>query len=152
MTRIGILGLSIVVLILLSPMLDRWGQVPAQSNPLEKPITVAYFYKIKWGYQEEFLDLFKRNHYPVLEAQVKAGRLLKVEAFTPRFHGDGRSDWNFMTVLVFKNWQAFGDNSSEPELIRKMYPDQAKYKKEEQRRFEILEAHWDVPLNPSPMK
>jgi len=27
-----------------------------------------------------------------------------------------------------------------------MFPDQETYKKEEQRRFEILEAHWDLPL------
>ena len=33
------------------------------------------------------------------------------------------------------------------ELIRKMYPDRAKFDREEQRRFEILSAHWDVPLN-----
>jgi hypothetical protein len=27
-----------------------------------------------------------------------------------------------------------------------MFPDQESYKKEEQRRFEILEAHWDLPV------
>ena len=28
-----------------------------------------------------------------------------------------------------------------------MYPDQATFRKEERRRFELLVAHWDVPLN-----
>jgi hypothetical protein len=37
--------------------------------------------------------------------------------------------------------------SGEDEIIRKLYPDQERYRKEEQRRFEILDAHWDVPLN-----
>jgi hypothetical protein len=55
-------------------------------------------------------------------------------------------------VLVFKDWAAFGDSSAEPALIKKIYPDQDKYKREEQRRFELLEAHWDVPLNPVAMK
>ena len=32
-------------------------------------------------------------------------------------------------------------------IVKKLYPDQATFKKEEQRRFELLEAHWDVPLN-----
>jgi hypothetical protein len=27
-----------------------------------------------------------------------------------------------------------------------MYPDQEKFRKEEQHRFSLLEAHWDVPL------
>jgi hypothetical protein len=127
------------------------GWVAAQSSTTD-PVTVAYYYKVKWGYQDEFLELFKRNHFPLLEAQVKSGRMVRVEAFTPRFHGDGRSDWTFMTVLVFKNWQAFGDNSAERELITRMYPDQEKYKREEKRRFELLDAHWDVPLTPTPMK
>jgi hypothetical protein len=33
-------------------------------------------------------------------------------------------------------------------VVRKLYPDQAKFRKEEARRFELLEAHWDVPLTP----
>src|SRR5687767_2565326 len=138
-----------VLFLILSLMPIGW--VAAQSSTTD-PVTVAYYYKVKWGYQDEFLELFKRNHYPLLEAQVKSGRLVRVEAFTPRFHGDGRSDWTFMTVLVFKNWQAFGDNSAERELITRMYPDQSTYKIQEKRRFELLDAHWDVPLTPAPMK
>ena len=116
------------------------------ATPLDAPVTVEYYYKVKWGYQEEFLALFRKNHYPILMEQVKLGRLLKAQAFEPRFHGEGRSDWTFMTVLVFKDWQAFGDSSGTADLIERMYPDQATYKMEEQRRFEILDAHWDIPL------
>ncbi len=119
---------------------------------MDAPVIVEYYYKVKWGHQDEFLELFRKNHYPILMAQVKSGRLLKFQAYEPRFHGDGRSDWTFLTILTFKNWQAFGDNSGQAELIRQMYPDQATYKHEEQRRFEILEAHWDVPLKPVSME
>ncbi len=122
------------------------------AKPTDAPMTVEYYYKVKWGYQDEFLGLFRKNHYPILMAQVKSGRLLKFQAYEPRFHGDGRSDWTFLTVLTFKNWQAFGDNSGQAELIRKMYPDQKTFKREEQRRFEILDAHWDVPLKPVAME
>jgi hypothetical protein len=112
----------------------------------DKPVSVAYYYRIKWGYQDEFLELFKRNHYPILQAQIDSGRLVRVEVYTPRFHGDGRSDWNFMTVLVFRNWQAL-DESESSAVAKTLYPDQEKFKREEQRRFELVEAHWDVPLN-----
>jgi hypothetical protein len=30
--------------------------------------------------------------------------------------------------------------------LRQLFPDQDSYKKEEQHRFEILEAHWDLPI------
>lgn len=124
---------------------------PAPAPQDGQPITVAYFYKVKWGHQEEFLELYKRNHYPVLEAQIKSGRLLEVKAYTPRFHGEGRSDWTFLSVLVFKNWQAMNDNSEEEKAIRELYPDQKRFRAEEQRRFQLLEAHWDVPLREAQM-
>ncbi len=123
----------------------------AQEASKEEPVTVAYFYKVKWGYQNEFLELYKRNHYPVLEAMVKSGRLVEVQTWTPRFHGDGRSDWTFMSVLVFTSWEAMADNSEEQKIIKDLFSDEERFQREEQRRFEILEAHWDVPLREAPM-
>ena len=123
----------------------------AQEASKEEPVTAAYFYKVKWGYQNEFLELYKRNHYPVLEAMVKSGRLVEVQTWTPRFHGDGRSDWTFMSVLIFTSWGAMADNSEEQKIIQDLFPDQERFQREEQRRFEILEAHWDVPLREAPM-
>lgn len=122
------------------------------TAPTETPVTVAYYYKVRWGCQDEFLALFRKNHYPILMEQVKAGRLLRIQAFEPKFHGEGRADWTFVSILVFRNWQAFGDNSGEAALIERMYPDQETYRREERRRFEILDAHWDVPLKPTPME
>jgi hypothetical protein len=110
-----------------------------------KPVRVGYYYKIKWGYQDEFIRLFKKNHYPVLKAQKESGRLLEILAYEPRFHGDGKSDWTFLSVLVFRDWQALNE-SQEKDIIKKMFPDQETFQREEQRRFELMEAHWDVPL------
>ncbi|HLV01767.1 MAG TPA: hypothetical protein VKZ59_10910 [Acidobacteriota bacterium] len=126
-------------------------QVSGGSHPPEA-VTVAYFYKVKWGYQEEFLNLYRKNHYPILKAQVDSGRLLEVQAFTPRFHGDGHAAWTFMAVLVFKNWEVMADSSEEQRLIQELFPDQEAFRREEQRRFELLEAHWDVPLRVTPME
>ncbi len=38
------------------------------------------------------------------------------------------------------------DNFDSSTIIKQLYPDQDTYKKEEQRRFEILDAHWDLPI------
>ena len=122
------------------------------NNPATTPVSVAYYYKVKWGYQDEFIELFRKNHYPILEAQLKSGRLLRIEMYTPRFHGDGRGDWTFMTVLTYKNWQVIADNRESAKLIKQMYPDQRLFKREEQRRFELLDAHWDTPLRPISVK
>jgi hypothetical protein len=34
----------------------------------------------------------------------------------------------------------------EDSLKKQLFPDQTAYAKEEQRRFEILDAHWDLPI------
>src|SRR5687768_1919719 len=78
--RGGKMRMRSVLFLILNLMPIGW--VAAQSSTTD-PVTVAYYYKVKWGYQDEFLELFKRNHYPLLEAQVKSGRLVRVEAFTP---------------------------------------------------------------------
>jgi hypothetical protein len=123
------------------------GQAPAaQAGTAER--TVWYFYKVKWGFQDEFVDLFKRNHYPVLKDQTKpGGRIVSVKTFVPTYHGDGRSDWTFAVAITYRDTAAMTGASGEEEIQRRLYPDRQKFLKEEQRRFEILEAHWDVPLN-----
>ena len=119
------------------------GQAPAPA-PGETS-TTWYFYKVRWGHQDEFIDLFKRNHYPILKKQM-GDRLVGFKAYVPQFHGDGRADWTFVVELV-ERVGATG-MPTEQELVAKMYPDQATFRKEERRRFELLVAHWDVPLNP----
>jgi hypothetical protein len=107
--------------------------------------TVWYFYRVQWGHQEEFVELFKKNHYPVLKAQM-GDRLVDFKAYVPQFHGDGRADWTFATELVFKNDETFLGPSGEGAIVQRLYSDLAKFRQEESRRFQILDAHWDIPL------
>ncbi len=70
--------------------------LPAQSAPeIDKPFVVEYYYKTKWGHADEFLQLFKKNHYPLLRKEVEMGRMLKVWVDQPRYHTteDGRWDY-----------------------------------------------------------
>ena len=109
--------------------------------------TVWYFYRVKWGFQDEFIDLFRRKHYTVLKEQVKTGQLLSVKTYVPTFHGDGRADWTFAFEVVYRDANALMGPSETEEIERRLFPDRAKFQREERRRFEILDAHWDVPLN-----
>jgi hypothetical protein len=121
--------------------------LPPQAQAQDAPVRAAYYYKVKWGYQEEFERLFFKNHYPVLQAQMgERGRITGVEVMRPTYHGDGRADWTFLVVISFANLNAFVGPNQEAAIQKRLYPDQETFKKEEQRRFEILDAHWDVPL------
>ncbi len=107
--------------------------------------TVWYFYKVRWGHQEEFVDLFRRNHYPVLKAQL-GDRFSSVRTYEPRYHGDGRADWTFAGAITYRDLAAMMSPSREAEIARALFPDQETFRKQEQHRFSLLDAHWDVPL------
>jgi hypothetical protein len=114
-------------------------------DPATRGVSVAYFYRVRWGALDEFIELFERNHWPILQDQLAAGRFLDVRAATPRFHGDGRADWNFLVTITYRDWAAL-EAHSEADIAARLFPDQARYRAEERRRFELLEAHWDVSL------
>ena len=119
--------------------------LPAAAQ--DAPVPAAYYYKVKWGLQQEFERLFFKNHYPVLQAQMGEGKRIRaVSVYRPTYHGDGRADWTFLVVITFASRAAFVAPSEEEAIAKRLYPDQETFKKEEQRRFEILDAHWDVPL------
>lgn len=119
---------------------------PPQGTP-DKPYVMEYYYKVKWGYQKEFLDLFLKNHYPILQKLVESGRVLSVKIETPSNHMTEDSRWDYRVTIVFKNSTlATTANPDEAAIIKKLYPDQKAYEKEEQRRFELLLAHWDLPV------
>jgi hypothetical protein len=127
-------------------------QAPSAQSPANPRRTVWNFYRVKWGHQDEFQTLFARNHLPVLREQIKTGRIVTVKTFVPTYHGDGRADWTFAVEIVFKDAAAMMAPSGADDIVRRLYPDQTKFLKEEQRRFEILDAHWDVPLNELDLK
>ena len=117
---------------------------------MSDPITVLYFYRTRWGGHDEFVELFRRNHWPILREQLASGRFAAVAMSVPRFHGDGRADWDILVSITFRDWAAMEEHS-DAEISARLYPDQVTFKREEARRFELLEAHWDVPLEPRPL-
>ena len=142
----GILIVGAIVAALAFPGHVR-AQAPAAQTALRAERTVWYFYRVKWGFQDEFVSLFQRNHYPVLKEEIKTGRIKDVRTYVPTYHGDGRADWTFAVVITYRDSAAMIGPSGDDGIVRRLYPDSAKFAREEQRRFEILDAHWDVPLN-----
>jgi hypothetical protein len=122
----------------------------AQANK-EESFVAEYYYKAKWSYADEFIRLFKKNHFPILRKQIETGRILSVTAVKPRYHATEDGRWDYCVTIVFKNMAAASDQASEEPIIKQLYPDQETFKREEQRRFEILLAHWDVPIVSVPL-
>ena len=143
MKRALLLSLAAAALLAATPVSQAEGPKPA-------PYVVEYYYKAKWGYADEFARLFRKNHLPVLKKQVESGRFLDVKAEKPRYHATEDGRWDYRVTIVFRSAADAADSSGEDAIKKRLFPDQDAYGREEQRRFDILLAHWDVPVTPAP--
>ena len=145
MRRVFLVALSLLLAFsVAAPTLAQGA--PAQGGA-DKPYTIEYYYKVQWGHQQEFHDLFLKNHYPLLKKIQSTGRMLSVKMESPAYHATEDGRWDYRVTITFKNSTvATTSNPDEEAFIKQLWPDQDTYKKEEQRRFEILAAHWDLPV------
>jgi hypothetical protein len=136
-----------VAVLFLAAVAPVFGQGSPAHAGLDQPYVMEFYYKTQWGHQQEFLQLFLKNHYPLLKKLMETGRVLGVKIETPANHLPEDARWDYRVTIRFKN-SAVGTtaNPGEEALIKELWPDQDTYKREEQRRFEILLAHWDVPV------
>ena len=116
----------------------------AQDQPAG--FTIENYYKVKWGHADEFIELWKKNHYPLLKKLKERGDVISIKAETPIIHSSEDSRWDFIVTLTFKNTQLAFDYSIIEPFKKQLFPDAEAYKKVEEYRFELLIAHWDVPV------
>jgi hypothetical protein len=132
------------VLSLLLIMLTT-GFVNAQKQA--EPLTIENYYKVKWGYASEFIDLWKKNHYPLLKKAKEHGDILDVKAEVPIMHSGEDTRWDFKVSITFKDAiTALAADLTTPYRAQ-LYPDTAKLQKDEQHRFELLLSHWDIMVD-----
>ena len=97
----------------------------SRPSPLpknRKPFVVEYYYKAKWGHADEFLQLFKKNHYPLLKKEVEMGRMIKVWMDQPRYHTTEDGRWDYRVTIVFKNSAAANEPFDEDALKKHFGP------------------------------
>ena len=145
MRRILIAALALAFSASLALPLLAQGAPP--QGGADQPYTMEYYYKCQWGHQAEFLQLFLKNHYPLLQKIQATGRILSIKVESPANHTTEDGRWDYRVTIRYKNSTvATTANPDEDAFIKQLWPDQEKYQKEEQRRFEILLGHWDLPV------
>ena len=124
-----------------------WAQGAPPQTKADQPYTIEYYYKVQWGHQKEFLDLFLKNHWPLLKKIEATGRIVALKIEAPAYHTTEDGRWDYRVTIKYKNSAvATTANPDEAAMTKELWPDQATYEREEQRRFEILAAHWDLPV------
>ncbi|HME58914.1 MAG TPA: hypothetical protein VKF63_11300 [Terracidiphilus sp.] len=145
MRRILFAVLAAVLAASFSSPLVAQGAPPQVSA--DQPYTIEYYYKCQWGHQAEFKELFLKNHYPLLQKIQATGRILSIKIEAPAYHTTEDGRWDYRVTIRYKNSTvATTANPDEEAFKKELWPDQKRYQKEEERRFEILLSHWDLPV------
>lgn len=135
---------TLVALFLVFTTVNLYSQSGKNSD---ESFIIENYYKVKWGYAEEFINLWKTNHYPLLKKAIEKGDLLSVSAEKPKLHSGEDTRWDFKVILVFKNAKLAFDADLTTPYKKQLYPDLEKLTKDEQHRFELLLSHWDVMVD-----
>jgi hypothetical protein len=115
-----------------------------------EPVTIEYYYRIKWGQHGEFLKLYRKNHEPLLKEMQKLGFIKSMKIDEPYTHLAGGTRWDLRVTIVYRDGTAAvgnepgGWDDSMEAVGKKLFPDKAAHAAEESRRMGLLDEHWDV--------
>ena len=117
----------------------------AKSQPANnQPYIVEWVYKVKFGYQDEFWQIFQKYQIATLNKEKELGGVLKYEVFRPGLHTSEDRRWDYRIVIYYKD---VASSSQGSKVEKQLFPDQAAMKRGELRRWELTEVHWDLPIH-----
>ena len=126
--------------------------VPLGANSAEsmadQPFTIEYYYKVKLGFFDEWIDLYKKNHWPVMMAEMEEGHVLDIKVDRARAYLPESHRWDLRVTITFKNVLVPHGlvERNRDSTIARLFPDRDLFEEEEQRRFQLLEGLMEVEL------
>jgi len=137
---------AIALLIVLAGVSQVRSQQTA-SNPAgssgDKPYLVEWVYRVKWGFADEFWQIFKKYQIATLNREKELGYVMSYTVYRPGQHTGEDTRWEYRIVITYKNISSSQHGS---EVEKQLFPDQAAMKRGENRRWELTEAHYDLPI------
>ena len=109
----------------------------ADSHPV-----VESYYKIAPGKGDEWLELYRTQHLPVLKQRQRERQILQITVYRPFLH-QGEPAWDFKVILVYRDFAALGNRAEFETIEQRLYTDWSGHQRAERRRWEITEKHWD---------
>lgn len=116
---------------------------PSTARALTQPYIVEWVYKVKWGYADQFFDLFKKYQLKILDREKQLGDVLSYTIYRPGLHTSEDERWDYTVVIVYKNILAPAEESV---IERQLFPDRETLRRDEDERWRLVEAHWDLPI------
>jgi len=108
-----------------------------------KNVVAVDFYKVPPGKQDEWLALYKKSHYPIMQYLKAHGQVISETVYTRAIHQVSPS-WDFAIVIVTPPAEKKPKSEyNRSQLIRKLFPDVDEYVKNEKARWSLTVEHWD---------
>ena len=140
-------AIAVIVLVMLAACMPRLHGRQARTEPSasagERPYLVEWVYKVKWGYADEFWQLFRKYQIATLNREKELGYVTSYTVYRPGLHAGEDSRWEYRIVITYKDIMSSQHGS---EVEKQLFPDQAAMKRGENRRWELTEAHYDLPI------
>jgi hypothetical protein len=133
----------VIVLVGVSQALAQQAPATPAVSSGDKPYLVEWVYKVKWGYADEFWQIFKKYQIATLNREKELGYVTSYTVYRPGLHAGEDSRWEYRIVITYKSISSSQHGS---EVEKQMFPDQVAMKRGENRRWELTEAHYDLPI------
>jgi hypothetical protein len=135
----------ILAALVLSPNLpsiahEAIAQQSAPATVAQKPETVEWVYRVRYGYQDEWFRIFRKYQIAILEKQKQLGYVKDYTIWAPGLHTSEESRWDYRVVIARVSHDA-PPGESEKEVARQLFPDQNTFQREENRRWELTTNH-----------
>lgn len=116
-------------------------QTPTSASA--KPYQVEWVYRVKYGFQDEWWQLFQKYQIAELDEEKRRGYVLSYSVFRPGLHTSEDSRWDYRIVITYNGYDG---STHEGEVERALFPNADARKKDENRRWELTTNHWDLPI------
>lgn len=137
------MNIRVLLAVAASSIFVQWTASAEEAlSGADAPYTVEYLYRIKWGHFDEWIELYKKNHWPVLVAEMERGHILDIRIDQPHNLAPETHRWDIRVAITWKNVvmaHHLVDRDREG-IYGRLYPNRKKWEKEEQRRFKLLDG------------
>ena|ERR1017187_3322711 len=142
----GLLAAALLAASAIPSAFARQGSSSGSSaaSPTDKPYLVEWVYKVKWGYADEFWEIFKKYQIATLNREEELGYVTSCTVYRPGLHAGEDMRWEYRVVIAYKNQASSGHGA---EVEKELFPYRATQKREENHRWETTEAHYDLPIH-----
>ena len=117
--------------------------VAQPPKPAVKGYEVEWVYRVRYGFIDEWWDLFRKYQIPILDRAKALGYVLDYRVYHPQLHTDEAARWDYRIEITYSDVEAA---KHEEEIAQELFKDTATRKREENRRWELTVNHWDLPI------